>query len=299
MIGIGLILCACLLWAIDTLIRYPLLGQGIAPIIIVTVEHLILSVLYLPVLIKRRRQILGMPLGDFFSFLVIGGGGSAMATLCFTWAFQYLNPSVVILLQKWQPVVAISLAVVILKERINKRFWGLAFLCFLGSLLIGYQDVHQVVAGGTTMIGMSRDHILGYGLTFLAVLGWGSSTVFGKKLQKKGVQTSLLIGMRFFLGLLVLIPIYFYQTRLVLPLNLDFWGKMLVMVLISGTLAMSLYYLGLKRVHTKVAALAEMSFPFCAVVVNWLFLDRTLDPIQLIGGGLLLVGSSIIQIKSY
>jgi hypothetical protein len=45
---------------------------------------------------------------------VIGGVGSAIATVAFTESFQFLNPSLVILLQKMQPVVAITLAAIVL-----------------------------------------------------------------------------------------------------------------------------------------------------------------------------------------
>jgi len=36
-----------------------------------------------------------------------------------------------------------------------------------------------------------------------------------------------------------------------------------------------------------------------AVLVNWLFLNAALTPIQLIGGGVLLLGSVVIQLKHY
>ncbi|MEI8634469.1 hypothetical protein P4S72_25485 [Vibrio sp. PP-XX7] len=48
MTGTFLIMVACLTWAIDTLIRYPLLGAGYSTLQIVFTEHLILVVLTSP-----------------------------------------------------------------------------------------------------------------------------------------------------------------------------------------------------------------------------------------------------------
>ncbi len=45
--------------------------------------------------------------------------------------------------------------------------------------------------------------------------------------------------------------------------------------------------------------MAEMTFPFMAVGVNWVFLDAKLTMMQIMGGGLLLLGSTIIQLKRY
>jgi drug/metabolite transporter (DMT)-like permease len=71
------------------------------------------------------------------------------------------------------------------------------------------------------------------------------------------------------------------------------------MVLFSGALAMWLYYQGLKRLSAKTTAIAEMFFPFFAVIVNWVFLGKQLTEWQLIGGAILIMGSLVIQLKKY
>ena len=75
--------------------------------------------------------------------------------------------------------------------------------------------------------------------------------------------------------------------------------RILIMVLISGALAMWLYYQGLKRLSARTTAIAEMFFPFFAIVANWFFLGKQLNDWQLIGGAILLIGSLIIQVKKY
>jgi drug/metabolite transporter (DMT)-like permease len=85
---------------------------------------------------------------------------------------------------------------------------------------------------------------------------------------------------------------------MILPAGEDYL-KILIMVIISGALAMWLYYQGLNRISAKTTAIAEMFFPFFAIIVNWIFLGKQLNDWQLLGGAILIIGSLIIQLKKY
>src|SRR4051812_13084396 len=100
MAGTLLVIFACLLWGVDTLIRYPLVESGISPVTIVFYEHLLLTLIFTSWLIPAFKRIGELNVADIFSFLVIGALGSAVGTVAFTESFHYLNPSLVILLQK-------------------------------------------------------------------------------------------------------------------------------------------------------------------------------------------------------
>jgi drug/metabolite transporter (DMT)-like permease len=300
MTGILLVILACLLWGMDTLIRYPLVDRNISPITIVFYEHVILSLIFSLGLIKSFRKVLDLKLADFLSFLVIGGIGSGIATVAFTESFLYLNPSLVILLQKLQPVVAIILASIVLKEEVEKRFLIWASVCLLGGLLVSSPDIERLYQLMINDFGTATSDfaIKGYGLVAISIIGWGSTTVFGKRLTMTGFDTRQIMGGRFLTGMLVLIPFVQWDRHLILPEGMDYL-KILLMVIISGALAMWFYYQGLKRIPAKTAAIAEMFFPFFAIIANWVFLGKQLTLIQLIGGGILILGSLVIQLKKY
>jgi drug/metabolite transporter (DMT)-like permease len=139
------ILGACFFWALDALIRYPLVNKGINPGLIVFYEHAILCFLFLPYFFSHFPSLKKLKMSEAFSFLIIGAGGSAVATMAFTASFKILNPSLVILLQKFQPVVAILLAHWILKEKLPKPFLLWAGVCLCGALLIATPDLRQVI----------------------------------------------------------------------------------------------------------------------------------------------------------
>lgn len=300
MAGTFLVILACLLWGMDTLIRYPLVERGINPITIVFYEHCILTLIFSLSLIPNLKRIGELKLSDVFSFLIIGGVGSAIATVAFTESFQYLNPSLVILLQKLQPVVAIILAAIILKEEIQKQFLIWAAVCLFGGLLISSPDIERFYTLMVTNFGAVTSDVAlkGYGLVGVSIVGWGATTVFGKRLSLAGFETKSIMAGRFITGLLVLIPFVQWNRNLVLPNGEDYL-RILIMVIISGAMAMWLYYQGLQRLSAKTTAIAEMFFPFFAIIVNWIFLGKQLSELQLVGGAILIFGSLVIQLKKY
>lgn len=296
--GVLSILSACFLWAFDTLIRYPLINSGVDAISIVFYEHLLLTLFFVVLFNKQLKDFFKAKLTHYFYFFIIGALGSAVATLAFTQAFRFLNPSLVIILQKLQPVFAILMAKFFLKERLGSDFLLWALLALLGGAAVSYQDILALTKIASFKDLSLQGSGLGYLLVAVSILGWGASTVFGKKLSIIGYGEKEIMAGRFFFGLLGTIPFVFLSPD-IFKHNLEVYSKISLMVLISGLFAMFLYYQGLKKVTAKNATLAEMSFPFFAIIVNWIFLGASLSLIQIAGGILLMVSSIVIQIKRY
>lgn len=297
--GIIFVILAGVLWAIDTLIRYPLLFGGVSAEKIVFFEQLVLSAIFLPLLLKDAKKIGNIKLSTIYYFIVIGVFGQAIGTLTFTKAFMLINPSLVILLQKLQPVVAITLAHFFLGEKIKKEFLLWASVALLGGLLISSTDIMPGLSKLDFSIGLlSQTAIWGYGLTLIAVVSWGASTVFGKKLSAQGFDEIQIMGGRFVFGLVFMTFYLFYKYGgLTLDWQMATYGKLFLMVFLSGLAGMYFYYKGLKLISARTCALAEMFFPFSAVVINWVFLGAKLMPIQIAGAGLLVLSSVMIQFK--
>ena len=300
MIGVFFVILACGIWALDTLIRYPLLGSGVSPFTIVFIEHLILSAIFLPIVLERRKKFWDAKVSHLFYMVMVGAFGSALGTLAFTKAFTLINPSLVILLQKLQPIIAIVLARAVLREKIQKKFLGWAAVCLVGGFFISYRDLYPGITQLDLDSGLLNNKaLLGYGLTLVAVIGWGSATVFGKKLSSIGYSEREIMGGRFISAFATLGLLAFFMGGVKVAVGEMVWGKIALMVFLSGILAMYFYYHGLKKISARLCTLAEMFFPFFAVVVNWIFLDATLDVTQIFGAVLLLLGSSVIELKHY
>jgi drug/metabolite transporter (DMT)-like permease len=300
MTGIFLVILASLFWGMDALIRYPLVDRGINPVTIVFYEHAALTMIFSFTLVSAIKRIGELKLADVFSFLIVGGVGSALATVAFTESFQILNPSMVILLQKFQPIVAIILAAIVLKEPIEKKFLIWTAICIVGGLLVSAPDIERFYHLLQDDYGrvVSNNAVRGYTLVGVSVVGWGAATVFGKKLSLAGFEPKHIMAGRFLTGFVFLTFFVTWGKSLILPEGMDYL-KVFMMVLLSGALAMYFYYQGLKRIPAKTAAVAEMFFPFFAIILNWIFLGKQLNELQLAGGAILLIGSFVIQLKKY
>lgn len=297
MLGGLFIVLASTLWALDTLIRYPLLSQVSAERIVFT-EHLFLVLMFLPYAINHFKKLFDTKISSLIYFFVIGVCGSAIGTLAFTKAFSLINPSLVILLQKLQPVIAISLASIFLKETIKKEFLFWAGICLLGSILISSNDIFPNLSNLDFKVVLSETSMKGYALTLLAVVSWGASTVFGKKLSSTGHDEKSIMFGRFLFGLIFLSFYLSANPHLAkFDLNIMIWLKILLMVIMAGLFGMYFYYKGLNLISAKLCALLEMFFPLSAVTINWIYLGTKLSPVQLIGGAFLVLGSVMIQIR--
>lgn len=297
MAGTFFIMIACFTWALDTLIRYPLLGAGYSTLQIVLIEHLTLVLFVSPMLWHYRHVYRHMSISGFSSLFFIGGIGSAIGTLAFTEAFHYLNPTVVILLQKLQPIVAILLAYWVLKERIEGRFLQWAAVILLGSFVMMWPDLRALSNAQWHYSSDTLSLFKGYGYTLIAVMAWGAATVCGKYLSHQNIPANAIMSGRFFAGLLVLLPMALAQSDslfIMTPMDLSL---VVIMALLSGFIGMWFYYQGLKTIHAQLATLAELSFPVFAAVINWVFLDMGLTGYQIIGGMMLILGNIGLRIK--
>jgi drug/metabolite transporter (DMT)-like permease len=282
-----LVVLGSALWGTDALFRRPLTGV-LSPVTIVLLEHFVLSLVTLPVVTKLRREFLCLNRRDYASLLVIALGGSVAATVLFTFAMKYGNPTVVILLQKTQPLCTVLLARAILGERPAKWFWPWFMAAMAGSYLVSAPDWH---AG----LGQNPGHPMVVLSAIGAAVLWGSATVCGRYLVSK-ISTPFLTSLRFIFALPALAILYWLQParQQGLPSGLSPICSVVAMALIPGLAALLLYYKGLQSTTATLASVCELAFPVTAVAVNWLVLDVRLSGGQFLGSSVLVASVTIL-----
>jgi drug/metabolite transporter (DMT)-like permease len=264
------------MWGTDGVLRVPLLEVA-SPSQIVLLEHLVLLLYSVPAVVLGWRFFRGLGAAQWVALLVIGWGGSALATLLFTTAFAVGNPNVVILLQKTQPLFAIALAAILLRERLGWAYWPCFAVAMVGAYMISFGNLGPFTALGSAAL---LPAALALGAAFL----WGSSTVLGR-LVLKDVPFYALTGARLFLAVPLLAGIVVTQSS-VGGLAAGFAaepGRVILLALIPGLLALLLYYRGLTGTRASYATLAELAFPATAVVLNWAFLGVGVSANQVLG----------------
>jgi drug/metabolite transporter (DMT)-like permease len=264
------------MWGTDGILRVPLLEVA-SPSQIVLLEHLVLLLYSVPTVVLGWRFFRDLGTAQWVALLVIGWGGSALATLLFTTAFAVGNPTVVILLQKTQPLFAIALAAILLRERLGWAYWPCFAVAMVGAYMISFGNLGPFTALGSAEL---LPAALALGAAFL----WGSSTVLGR-LVLKDVPFYALTGARLFLAVPLLAGIVVAQSA-VGGLAAGFAsepGRVILLALIPGLLALLLYYRGLTGTRASYATLAELAFPATAVVLNWAFLGVGVSANQVLG----------------
>jgi len=273
--GVALVAAGAAMWGADGALRAPLVSHW-SPWTIVLFEHIILTTVVAPRLLRRRAALSAVPLRGWLAVLGVAWGGSALATLAFTFAFQYGNPDVVILLQKSQPLWALAVAGLVLGERPRIRLIPLALAALGGTYLLSFGALQpsQAFAGAQGKAAL---------LALTAAALWGTATVLGRTALRH-MEPGVLTSLRFACALPLLAVIALTQSAFSPPISTATdWLRLALLALISGLLGMVLYYRGLRRTPASIATFAELAFPASALVINYFVLGATIDAVQLAG----------------
>src|SRR5690606_38077684 len=132
------------------------------------------------------------------------------------------------------------------KEKIRPAFIFWASVCLLGALMVSYEDFAEIFRSHNILNSsfFEQKAMLGYALVAISIIGWGAATVFGKKLSLEGYDNKEIMAGRFLMGFLFLIP-FAFNTPETFQHSIEVYGKVTLMVLVSGMLAMLFYYKGL------------------------------------------------------
>ena len=273
-LGPLLIFVAAMLWASDAPFRLHL-TQSLSSDVIVLGEHLFDCLIAIPILAWGWKELRGLSLREWTAIAFIGVFGSAVASIAFTESFHYVNPSVAILLQKVQPLVAIALAWRLLGEVPHRSFWIWSMLALCGAYLISFPGlVPQTYAGEAF-----KPDWYGALLALAAAVLWAASTVLGKY-ALRAATFSTVTALRFVIALIFLSVLNASHGTLVevVSLSVSDWLFVLVIALCSGVVSLFLYYYALSSTRASIATIAELGFPFAAVFVNAYFIPGNWAP---------------------
>jgi drug/metabolite transporter, DME family len=268
--GVVLVSIAATLWGLDGLIRKPL-SHTTTPTTIVFGEHVVLVALTLPLLVPALVALWRAGPRYVLSGILIGAGASAIATILFTEAIFHGDFITVVVLQKSQPLVAVVGAWLVLGEQPRPRFAWFLLPALAGIWLLALKHPLAPHAHGLTPIAET-----------LGAAGlWGLGTVFGRYLGRR-LAFEHVTTVRFAFGLVA--------SACALPIigasawssgHDSFW--IAVLAVVTGFLALGLYYYGLRRTPAMLAALGELAFPVTATLVGIYVFNDTLRWTQWLG----------------
>ena len=282
-IGAALICLSAALWGLDGVVLTPRLANLQVPFVVFLL-HAIPFALMQPFLWRSYHRLRKMPARGWLALALVAFTGGMLGTLAIVKALflvDFNQLSVVVLLQKLQPIFALALAAILLGERVSARFLAAAVVALGGAYLLTFGlSAPNTAAGGISLMAAL--------LAIVAAAAFGAATVLGKMLLGSldfkdatfarygmtSAMTLLYLGIRG-IGL---------PFATVTGAN---WVMILVISLTTGSGAIFLYYYGLTRVRASVATICELCLPLSAVLLDYLVNDSILGFWQWVGGALL------------
>jgi drug/metabolite transporter (DMT)-like permease len=253
--GVLLVALAAAMWGTDPILRKPL-GQSTSATTIVFGEHVLLVALTLPLLLPALRAVFRAGTSYVLAAIAIGAGASAVATILFTEALFHGDFITPVVIQKVQPLIAIAGAAVILGERPRPRFAWFLLPALLGFWLVNQPHPLDPQAKGMVPI-----------LQALAAAAlWALGTVLGRYMGRK-LEFQHILSLRFFFGLVssaIALPVM--GAKAYAGAHDSLWIAYLAVV--TGLIALALYYYALKRTPAVLSSLAELTYPAIAVIAG-------------------------------
>ncbi len=274
------IMLAALFWSLDGVFIRPkfyVLPAGL----VVFLEHALGFLFLSPFIVLNWKKIKSLSRKSWGAILWVCVFGGLLGTLMITKAFfsaihGEITFATVIILQKLQPIFALFLARIILKEKLTRQFYLWAGLAIVSAYFLAF---------GKTGLNLSEIDWLNNAAFFavIAAFSFGSSTVFGKRIVNHldfKSTTALRFGITSVL-VFILILITGDLSKINLVSNLQWW-LLLLIVFTSGAVAMFIYYFGLKRITASTATICELFWPLSAVILDFIINKNVLNTTQII-----------------
>lgn len=282
--GAMAICVAATLWGLDGVVLTPRL-YSLDIGLVVFIFHALPFLLMNLFMYKQYRHLKRFTAGDVLIFFLLSLLGGAVGTLAIVKALFLVNfkaLTIVVLLQKLQPVFAITLAALLLGEKLKRNFllWS-ALAITAGYFLTFGLNLPDFTANNNTA--------LAAGFSLLAAFAFGSSTVFSKKVLRKFSFFTATFYRYAFTSIIMLL--YVLSTGILnkIPEITGFeWTIFWIIGITTGSGAIVLYYFGLTRIRAMLATICELCFPVSAIIFDYLVNNRTLSLVQWISAGVLI-----------
>jgi drug/metabolite transporter (DMT)-like permease len=289
------IIIAAILWSLDwTLIRPQF--YSLSPIIVVFLEHFLGAIALSPFIFLGYKKLKIMKKKDFISLFWVCLFWWLIWTLAITEAFfsayrWETTVSTIIILQKLQPVFALFLASIVLKEKLDKNFYFWAILSIVSAYFIAFWSLWSNILN-VNFLSLPAVYAL------IAAFAFGSSTVFWKNLVDD-LWFELTTFLRFaFTSLLAFITFLTFGSFWDFSSLTTFHYELLALIVFtSWAWALFLYYFWLKKISASAATIFELAWPLSAIFFDYYFNWNVLTPIQIIFSLILLLSFFMIVTK--
>ncbi len=276
-----LISFAAFLWGLDGVLLTPrYFAYGFYNVkFIVFISHFVPLVILSIISFKQYKKMKDFKKDDFIFYFLIALFGGCLGTLSIVKALMLsqFSLSLVTVIQKTQPIFAIILAYILLKEKPTKRF----YIVFVVTLI----SLYFLIFGLNSPKLLGENNLRASMYSLIAAFSFGSSTVFSKKIVSNHSFFTTTFYRFFFTTIISFIILVFssgsleaFNQYIVSP---NIYKLTLVIAIVSLS-SLMMYYKGMITTKASYATISELVYPLSSVVIEAIVYKRILTPIQLI-----------------
>jgi len=253
-----------------------------------TVLRFFLAALFLVTIMLVNRESFSLERRDIGAIISLGFIGITLYNLLFMEGLYFTTASNAALFISTSPVFAALMLARSKRERITAQVVAGLLLSTLGVFLI-----IQNKPGG---LGFSRRGLTGDLLTLGAAVVWALYTMKAKPLLER-YSAIKVTAYSMAAGTVMLLPIGAYDLlhQSWRTVSIRSWSAFSFSALISGGLAFTLWYEGVKKIGVTRTIVYHYIVPFVAVLFAALFLGERMVLTQVLGGVCILTGVYLAQ----
>ncbi|MDD4848183.1 MAG: DMT family transporter [Bacteroidales bacterium] len=275
-LGAVCISISAVLWGLDGVLFTPQLSN-LDVGFVVFVLHLLPFLLMQPFFYQNYKKLKTYSTKEILALFAVALFGGALGTICIVKALflvDFNHLSEVVLLQKLQPIFAIILAAIVLKEKIKPDFLIWASIAIIAGYFLTFGWAKPDFSESSHLIAAVI-------FTLLAAFSFGSSTVFSKyALRNIDFTTATFFRYGFTTIIMLVYMLITWKWSQFSATTSHNWIFFIIIALTTGSGAIFLYYYGLRNVKAIISTICELFFPISAIIFDYLLHDARLSLVQ-------------------
>ena len=283
--GYVMVVSAAVCWGtMATVVKLLFRDRGVDPVILAVIRADLASLTLFAVLSLFWPGRLQIDRRDFWAAATVGIIGLAVNNFFYFQSLHLTNVATALLLQYQAPILVALYTVLVQGQRLRGRVVLAMALALLGCALV--VRVYDPAA--------FRVNILGVAMGLGGAAAFAFYILAGRAALRRLDAWTLLAYAYLAAGLAwsVLVPPW---RILAYGFDLGMWGAFLAVATVGTVVPFGLFISGLRFLPPTQASIVSMLEPVVAAVVAYLILGETLSPLQILGGGLVLVGVVMVQ----
>src|SRR5882724_4181804 len=284
---------ASLMWSGQgTAVKF--LDRHMGPIAITFLPFYVTTILFIPLLLKMRRENPSTPsptARDWVQFAIAGVAGQVLAQLGMTWGVSKSLASNGAILNLLIPVISAVLASLMLKERITILRVASLLIGLLGVVLMSVSDLKQASFGETRFL-------VGNLLILCGCLGSSFYNVYCKGLMQRFSEIEILI-FSYVTASVSSLPLLIWVEPLSLRSFQHFdwqsWASFAFLALFMYGASMLLFFKALQHLDVTTASASLYLVPVFGVVLAATLLGERLNMLAIVGGAIVLIATILVM----